>query len=244
MLARPMVTKNDITSSLLAPGDLLAGGESISAGALTTVGSGTLTAAMIATGIIYRTGPVGGYTDTTDTATAIIAALAGNFTQAEVVPGTTFRLRFINSVAQAMTFAAGTGVVAGTGTLNVAASLWREYLVTILNASQQQVFQMTGNNGSANLYFGFNVGSGGAAPTGTTMLPISGSNGTGGTFNATPGASATGTNLAASATVIGLIAGQGGVIGVTLSGNNTGAVNGAITFGPSVRFDGLGSGTL
>ena len=131
---RPMGIRNGLVATGgVMSGDLMIGGESISAGALTTVGAGTWLAAAIAAGIIRRTGPVGGYTDTTDTAANILTALAGNAQAADLAPGSSFRLLFINTVAFAFTFAAGAGVTVGTGTLDVAASLWREYLVTILN---------------------------------------------------------------------------------------------------------------
>ena len=246
-LARPLVDRNEVINDVLYPGDILAGGESLLAGTITTVGNGAWTAASIATGIIYRSGPTGAYTDTTDTAANILAALAGTAWMPDVVNNLTFRLTVINSVAYALTFGAGAGITTGSGVVNISASTWREYLVTILNASQPQQFQMTGNNGSPNIYFGYTSGTSGAAPSPSTVVPLMGSNGPvsgSGVFTATPGATVTGTNIAASATVIGLIHGQGGVIGVTLSGNNSGAVNGAISFGPTLKFDGIRSGTL
>lgn len=248
-LARPLVDRNEVINDVLYPGDILAGGESALAGTLATVGSGTWTGSAIATGIIYRTGPTGSYTDTTDTAANILAALQGTAAAPDFVPGITFRLLFQNSVAQTHTFAGGVGVTTGNGVVNASASTWREYLVTILNGSPIQTYQMTGNSGFPGLYFGYGVGTGGAAPTTTVTLPFVGSNGlfpvAGGVFSATPGAICTaGTNVASNATITGLINGQGGLIGVTMSSNNTGAVNGAVTFGPNVKFDGLRSGTL
>lgn len=223
----------------ILPGELILGGESLLAGAISTVGAGVWTGAAIATGIIQRTGPVGGYTDTTDTAANIIAALAGNSPAANIVPGSTFRLLVRNTVAQALTFAAGTGVTVGTGTVNIGSSLVREYLLTILSACPQAQYQMTGNNTYYTLFFGFNVGSAGAAPANPDSKSLQGSNGTG-AVNLL-GATVTGTNVGASCVVTGLIEGVSGIIGVYISVANTGAVNGAVTFGPTVQIDSIGT---
>jgi hypothetical protein len=252
-LVRPWGSDNGVISRRVMPGDILGLGESLSAGAISTAGNGTWTAAAIATGIINRTGPTGAYTDTTDTAANILSAIAGSAAYngaayPDVVPGTSFRLICKNTVAFAQTFATGTGVVAGAtaSTLNGTASAVREYLFTVLNTTPVQQWQMTGNSGYATLYFGYTVGASGAAPGVLTTIPYVGSNGaaTPGQATITPGATVSGTNVAASATVIGLIMGVGGIIGVTVSGNNTGAVNGPITFGPTVQVDSLGSWSL
>ncbi len=79
--------------------------------AVTTVGAATLTAAQIVGGVITRSGSVAAYTDTTDTATAIIAALVG------AVIGQTFWLRIVNTVAFAQTLAGGTGVTLSGNTI-------------------------------------------------------------------------------------------------------------------------------
>ena len=252
-LVRPWGSDNGVISRRVMPGDILGLGESLAPGQITTVGNGTWTAAAIASGIINRTGPTGAFTDTTDTAANILAAICGsaNYNGAnypDVVNGTSFRVLVKNTVAYAGTFAAGTGVVAGAvaSTLNLAASSVREYLFTVLNTTPVQQWQMTGNSGYANLYFGYAVGALGAAPSPLTTIPYVGSNGaaTPGQATMTPGATVSGTNVAASATVTGLIQGVGGIIGVVVSGNNTGAVNGAITFGPTVQVDSLGSWSL
>lgn len=235
MLARPLVRKNSVISDELQAGDLLGAGESISAGAITTVGNATILAASIATGIIYRTGPTGAYTDTTDTATNILAALAGNSPAADVAPGVSFRLLFVNTVAQAMTLAAGVGVTLGTGVTTIAASLWREYLVTILNSSPAITLQANTTSASAAVTF--------VLPSGHNALII----GPNSNNNITPGAAVTGTGIAANTTVIGITLGQGGMTGITLSGTATAtsAAGGvALTFGPAIQIDGLRSGTI
>lgn len=228
MIVRPMVQGDSPVSRPTNPGDLFGLGESISAGLLTTAGAGTLTGALIATGLIRRTGPGGGYTDTTDSATAILAALAGNAPAADVMPGTTFRLLFINTVAQAMVLAAGAGVFLGTGTTTTAASLWREYLVTIQNATPQQIISCATTNASAVVTFNL--------ATGQAALPM-------GTI--TPGMDVSGTGITAGTTVLGVTQGQGGITGVTLSANATATTNPvALTFGPRILIDGLRSGTI
>lgn len=71
---------------------------------IATVGNGTLTAAALVGGQIARTGPTGAYTDTTDTAAAIVTAL-GPFDS-----GATFTVRLRNSTSFPQTIAGGTGV--------------------------------------------------------------------------------------------------------------------------------------
>lgn len=235
-ILKPFGRKNGVPAEDLNPGDIMAGGENLTAGGIATVGSGTWTAAAIATGIIRRTGPGAGYTDTTDTAVNILSALAGNAPAAEVAPGTTFRMLFINTVAQAMTFAAGAGVVSGNGTLNCAASLVREYLWTVLNGSPPVSVNASFGNASTAVTF--------VLPSGMSALPIGPSPLA---VNITPGMTVTGTNIAAGTTVVGVTQGQGGIIGVTLSQNTSGAsASGgtALSFGPTLQIDGIRSSTL
>lgn len=92
-----------LTSQLLSQILGEAGG-SISDVAITTAGAGTLTAAALVAGQIVRTGPTAAFTDTTDTAAAIVAAL-GQFTAGE-----TFLVRYKNATQYQSTIAAGAGV--------------------------------------------------------------------------------------------------------------------------------------
>lgn len=71
---------------------------------ITTVGAGTLTAAAIAGGVINRSGPTAAYTDTTDTAANIIAALPN----AQL--GQSWEATIVNTTGFAETIAGGTGV--------------------------------------------------------------------------------------------------------------------------------------
>lgn len=72
--------------------------------AITTVGNGTLTAAGLVGGEIVRTGPVAAFSDATDTAAAIIAALPG------VVVGSSFNILLKNATAFTQTITAGANV--------------------------------------------------------------------------------------------------------------------------------------
>ena len=225
---------------LLLPGDTLVGGENILGGGIATAGNGTWTGASIITGIINRTGPTGAFTDTTDTAQNIINAAIANFGQVapDIAVGSTFRLLVRNTVAYALTFAAGVGVLAGTGTLNIAASAVREYLVTLLNANPQFIYNCATTNGAATITFNL--------PPNTSGIPLLGSNGFGGgALIITPGMTVTGTGISAGTTVIGVTQGAGGTTGVTLSANAT-ATNSAVslTFGPTVQFDALLTASL
>lgn len=92
--------------------------------AITTAGNGVLTAAALAGRLVTRTGPTSAYTDTTDTATAILAAVP------DAVVGTSFEVSFINGVAYAGTIAAGEGVTLA-GTTAVSASKIRRFLLTV-----------------------------------------------------------------------------------------------------------------
>lgn len=71
---------------------------------ISTVGNGTLTAAALVGGQIVRQGPVAAYSDTTDTAANIVAAI----TNYQV--GQTFFIRIKNATAFTQTLVAGTGI--------------------------------------------------------------------------------------------------------------------------------------
>lgn len=236
MLVRANVFRGNATPSMASPGDIIAGDENVLNGVLATNGAGTWTGALIANGIIRRTVVGAGYTDTTDTSTNILAALAGNNGGGALVePGTSFRLLFQNTIAQAMTWAAGVGVIAGTGTLDCAASLVREYLVTILNASPAVTLNCNTTNGNKIITFNF--------PTGTVAWPIGPSNLA---VNVTPGMIVSGTGITAGTRVLGTTQGVGGITGVTTDTNSTATSTGgvALTFLPAIMFDGLRSSTL
>lgn len=72
---------------------------------IATVGAGTLTAAAMLSRLIVRTGSTGAFTDTTDTGTALDAAL-GN----AAVNGVNLQIQIKNATVGAETIAGGTGV--------------------------------------------------------------------------------------------------------------------------------------
>lgn len=234
MLARAMVDRGGVNPDKVYPGDIIAGGESVTPGANVVVGASVLTGAQIASGIITRSGSTAGYIDTTDSAVNILNALRGNMYSVETVQDTSFRLLLKNTVAFALTLAAGAGVVLGSGVLNVAASTWREFLVTVKNAQRQNIVQAVTINGSQNVTFAF--------PTGQTAYAM----GSNGQLDFTNGASVSGTGIPAGATVQGILTNGAGIYGVVISAAATADAPAGIaaTFGPTILIDGLRSGTL
>lgn len=229
-LVRPQVMRNGYPGDRLQPGDLLASGRSVAS--IATVGAGTLTGAAIAAGVIARSGPTAAFTDTTDTAWNILQALAGNAPEIDVVPGIAFEICYQNTVAYAMTLAAGAGVILGTN-VDVAASTVRDYLCTVLNASAPVSLRGNTTNGSKIV----------TLETPIQMGTFDTSNGkVYGTI--TPGMGVSGTGIAASSTVSGLTYGQGTITGFTLSANATADGTGVtLAFVPQLKFQGLRSCT-
>lgn len=221
------------------PGDIIAGGESIN-NVLSTNGAGVWTAALIATGNIRRTVVGAGYTDTTDTAQNIIAALGGASPAAMIVPGTSFRLRFQNTIAFALTLAFGRGVKAGVGVTTCAASLVREYLFTVLSATPEVTLSATFANANAAVTF--------TLPPNMTAFPLGAADNPQGLL-ITPGQTitdnTTGGNITAGTTVAGVTQGQGGIIGVVMSAVSAGvsaaAPGDSLTFSPTITIDGMGT---
>jgi hypothetical protein len=99
----------------------------------TTAGASTISVAALLAGITQRSGPGAGYTDTFPAADLLLQA------QPELSIGDSFEYIFRNTVAQAMTAGAGEGVVLGTN-VDIAASLVREYLITVLGIGPRQAF--------------------------------------------------------------------------------------------------------
>jgi hypothetical protein len=91
---------------------------------ITTVGAGTLTAAAIVGGVITRSGSVAAYSDATDTAAAIIAAIPGAAT------GESWELTIKNTVGFNQTITAGGSVTLSGQTIIPPNSVGR-FLVTV-----------------------------------------------------------------------------------------------------------------
>lgn len=97
--------------------------------ALTTVGAGTITAAGIAGGVTLRTGSTAAFTDTTDTAVAIIAA------RPNANIGESWMYRYENNTLGPATITGGVGVSAA-GTVGVIPqTMWGDFLVTYTAAA-------------------------------------------------------------------------------------------------------------
>lgn len=96
--------------------------------AITTAGAGTLTASALAGGIIVRSGPTGAYTDTTDTAALILAALS------DPAVGETFEVTIKNTTAFNETVAGGSGVTI-SGLSLIAPNSWVSYSLNVATAS-------------------------------------------------------------------------------------------------------------
>ena len=177
-------------------------------------GSTQLLAGDVCNGWLNRTGPGAAFNDTFPDAASVIAALDNP------QKGDSWLLIYRNSVAFAMTFVAGVGVVSGVGTLNCAASSTKLYLLTLLSVKASVI--LVGNVTNAS-----------AVVTGFDNSEIA---------QIEPGMGVTGTNIPANTFVLGVTPGQdpGGAT-VTLSANATGTlVNDALTFFPRYQVDALG----
>lgn len=95
---------------------------------ITTVGNGTIPAAAIIGGYIVRTGPVAAFSDTLDTAVAIIAAQSG------ISIGETFTVEFKNGTAFTQTLVTASGLTLPATVVIPAFSVGR-YLFTVATAT-------------------------------------------------------------------------------------------------------------
>lgn len=107
---------------------------------ISTVGAGTLTAAAIVGRIISRTGTqTGAFTDTTDTAAAIITAMG-----ASAIVGDTFEMTYINNTVGGFTATITNGAnVTVTGTATVPQNTWSKFLVTYNGTGTVTLVQTT-----------------------------------------------------------------------------------------------------
>lgn len=229
MLARPTVFGGSVTERQAGPGDIIASGEVLAA--LAADANSTLTGAMIGSGIINRTGMTAGRTDTTDTADNVLLALGGNDFSTNIMPGTTFRFQYRQSVAFATTWGHGRGWIAGQGVLDVAASSIKTFLVEVLNSSREVTINAGTTNASA-----------------AVTLDVPQAPGT-----ITPGMIVTGAGITAGTRVAGVAYGKtttrdntDKICSITLDQNATAtAASGvALTFSPCLRINGMGVQTL
>lgn len=196
---------------LIGTGELY-GMNEIVGGSLTTAGAGALLSAILANNIINRTGPTGAVADTTDSADAIIAATG-------LKTGGSYRCRFVNNVAFAITITAPDATVVVTNPI-VNASSVKDFLITAVNATRQTVVPAVGTTNGNKILTGFS----------DAQLAL-----------ITPGMLVTGTGIGASAKVVGVGNGQ-----VTVDVNSSataaaGAGTGVtVTFNPNVTILGIG----
>jgi hypothetical protein len=145
MLAKPLVIDGGLNRAIF-PGDTLVGGEVFP----TTIATNaiTITGQQLASGLIQRT-TTGAGTDTLDTAANIIAAISSGIGTTGVPRGTTWRCKWVQNAAFAITVAAtaNTGVSVALPTIN--ASSVKEYLVTVVNGTPAQQYQAATTNASA-----------------------------------------------------------------------------------------------
>lgn len=128
---QPAATTQQVTTLQIAA--LSSGGStSTLITALNTVGAGTITAAGIVGKLTTRGGTqTAAFTDTTDTAAAIIALLPNG---SSTTIGTAFVYRYVNNTIFPATITGGTGVTV-TGPSVLPANSWAEYLITYTAAA-------------------------------------------------------------------------------------------------------------
>lgn len=131
---------NDVRAA--GPGDSVM--SQLRATTLTTVGAGSITAGMLASGLLVRTGPTGAYIDTLPTVAQLCAAIP------QLTAGDSFTFILQNTVAYANTLAVGTGWTLGSNTA-IAASLVREYLISMTATKPTTVITATTTNANATL---------------------------------------------------------------------------------------------
>lgn len=127
-------------------GDLAAAAEIVPATIATQ--NTTVTGAQLALGFINRSAGAAG-TDTLDSAANILAAMISGIGNQGIQPGTTFRCRWIQTAAFAITVAAtaNTGVTVSLPTVN--ASSVKEFLFTWVNGTPATTVLATTVNASA-----------------------------------------------------------------------------------------------
>lgn len=222
-LVAPLVLDNGAARAVIN-GDTIATNDRVDA-SNTTAGASTWSANQALAPVFWRTGPGGAYNETTPDAQTWLNAIlqntylgAGATTPLGVPVGFAYRMRFVNTVAFIATVVAGANVTLA-GTTAVAASTFRDFLVTVLNGTPTQIFAATTTNASAVVT--------GMSAAQTAQLSV--------------GQAVSGTGIAGGTTVISVQPG----VGVTLSANATASnVLVALTFAPRIELRGIGSGPI
>ena len=212
-VTKPVVYDGGFQRSV-AQGDLLGANEVVAT--LTTAGAGALTGVLLASNILSRTGPAGAVADTLDTPANIISAVKGP-TSNSPNAGDTWRLRYINNVAFAITVTGVTGATVTNGVVN--ASSVKEFLVTLVNATPLRNAVATTTNASKTV-------------TGMTQAD---------TDNITTGMLVTGTGITGGTKVAAVVPSSGVLLDTNAIASTVGVV---LTFSPVVTVLGLGQGLL
>lgn len=220
-LAAPVVYDNGI-ARMFCMGDVLQSNEVQQA--IANAAGVTWTSGQAISAILFRSGAAGVSDTTPDANTWLTGMLqqgfiaAGATTPLGVPVGTSYRMRLMNSNSGTLTIAAGTNVTLA-GTTTIATVNFRDYLVTVLNGTPQQVFAATTVNASAVVTA--------LSAAQTSLL--------------SPGMAVSGTGISGGTTVLSVQPG----VGVTLSANAT-ASNSlvALTFAPRIEFRGIGTGAV
>lgn len=180
---------------------------------VTTVGAGVIPAEAILSGIVDRSGPTAGFTDTFPSAAALLAAcpMLGR--------GDSFEFLYINGVAFAMTAAAAAGSADTLTNANVASSAVRRYMVTVLADGQPLVASAATTNGQAAVQL-------------NNLLDAK---------SVRPGMAVSGTGISGGTTVIAVNANTG-VVTLSGNATATNGIVG-LTFQPQVNYRGLYSAT-
>lgn len=232
MPAIRLIGRRGLAHEEISGGDTLLVGDTVTA--VAGVPGQVIPATALIAGYAFRSGPTAAYTDTLDTAANILTALSGNLPGNAGIVGNSFKARIINSVAFIQTVTLGAGMIAGLGTIaTVAVSSFRDFLFTFVNEQLPVSLVCATNTGNNLVVF--------QLPANLAALPMGPNPGS---VNIMPGASVTGVGIPAGTVVLGLVQGQGGLLGVTLSQNATvtNTLGVQLTFGPTLKVDGLGSG--
>lgn len=220
-LATPLIMDNGLARAFCM-GDVMQSNEVQQA--IANAAGVTWTSGQAISALLFRSGAAG-VSDTTPDANTWLAGMlqqnfiaAGATTPMGVPVGTSYRMRLMNSNSGTLTIVAGTNVTLA-GTTTIATVNFRDYLVTVLNGTPQQVFAATTVNASAVVT---------ALSAAQTLL-------------LNPGMAVSGTGISGGTTVLSVQPG----VGVTLSANAT-ASNTlvALTFAPRIEFRGIGTGAV
>lgn len=220
-LAAPIVFDNGMARAFCM-GDVMQSNEVQQA--IANAAGVTWTAGQAISALLFRSGAAGVSDTTPDSNTWLLGMIqnnlvaAGATTPAGVPVGTSYRMRLMNSNTGTLTIVAGTNVTLA-GTTTIATVNFRDYLVTVLNGTPQQVFAATTTNTSAVIT--------GLSAAQTSLL--------------SPGMAVSGTGISGGATVLSVQPG----VGVTISSNATATGTlVALTFAPRIEFRGIGTGAV